>query len=223
MAQAAFLTGAVKVYILGRRMEVLTQAAKSLDDTVSRVIPLPCDVTSMESVAAAAAHIEQQTAYVDVLVNNTGYNDAIVDIKHVETVLELQTDILKAHSETLNLLNTNAASVLGVTAAFMTLLHKGNLRRGWPATKLQQPDANTRSLQGVEGVDDDDVRTSQIITISSVAGIERSALVGFGYTMAKAAVMHLKHSKFSILGVHNISISALLFLAYINSTLWVQS
>lgn len=195
MAQAAFRTGAAKVYILGRRLEVLTQAAKSLDETLGKVIPLQCDVTSTDSVAAAAAHIEQETGYIDVLVNNAGYTDGLVDITHAETVLELQTDILKAHSETLKILNTNAASVLGVTAAFMHLLHKGNMRRGWPAAKLQQPDAVTRSLQGVDGVDDDDMRTSQIITISSVAGIERSALVGFAYSMSKAAVTHLGHSK----------------------------
>lgn len=196
MAQAAFRTGAAKVYILGRRMEVLTQAAKSLDETLTKVVPLECDVTSMDTVIAAAAHIEQQTGYIDVLVNNAGYNDGIVDITHAETVLELQTDLLKAHSETLKVLNTNAVSVLGVTTAFMELLNKGNTRRGWPAAKLQQPDTHVRSLKGVEGVDDDDLRTSQIITISSVAAIERSALTGFAYAMSKAAITHLGHCKF---------------------------
>lgn len=198
MAQAAFRTGAAKVYILGRRRDVLNQAAKSLDDTLSKVVPLQCDVTSTDAVTAAAAQIEQQTGYIDVLVNNAGYSDksSLVDITHAETVLEVQTDLLKAHSVTLNVLNTNAASVLGVTAAFMDLLHKGNTRRGWPAAKLQQSDANTRSLKGVEGVDDDDLRTSQVITISSVAAIDRAALGGFAYAMSKAAITHLGHSKF---------------------------
>lgn len=44
IASAACQIGASRVYILGRRLGVVTNAAKELDETKVKVVPLQCDV-----------------------------------------------------------------------------------------------------------------------------------------------------------------------------------
>lgn len=72
MTAAVFKTGASKVYILGRRLQVLEEAAKLLDPAGKTIVPLACDITAPESIAAAVARIEADVGYLDVLVNNAG-------------------------------------------------------------------------------------------------------------------------------------------------------
>lgn len=61
--------GAHKVYILGRRLQPLQDAAKQVNANV--VVPIQCDVTDPASVAAAAKQVEDETGYVDVVINNS--------------------------------------------------------------------------------------------------------------------------------------------------------
>ena len=64
-----------KVYILGRRLQALKDAAdqikRHLDTKAPVVIPLQCDVTDPASVAAAAQQVEAEVGYIDVLINNS--------------------------------------------------------------------------------------------------------------------------------------------------------
>ncbi|KAL1615266.1 hypothetical protein SLS56_011890 [Neofusicoccum ribis] len=185
-------TGA-KVFILGRRIDVLTTTAKSLDPSITKVVPLQCDITSDASIAAVVQQIEADTGYIDVLVNNAGIASPFFNINTATSVDELSVGLLQAHLKTPDVLAANTASVIGVTAALLPLLDKGNKRRGWRnGSKLGLTDVNTRSPSAAPaGVDAEDDRSSQIITISSIAGIERHGFTGLAYSASKAGALHL--------------------------------
>lgn len=205
MAMAAFQTGASRMYILGRRPEVLTNTAKELDESLTKVVPLQCDVRSIDSVNAAVQHIEKESGHVDVLVNNAAIPNPWFDPASADTIEGLQQGLLEAHKGSLNVLDTNVSAVIGTSSAFLQLLYRGNVRRGWPAKKLNLTDANKRSLEhALSDVDPADMRTSQIITISSMSGIQRSGLTGLAYTASKAAILHLGKTLSTMLAPWNI-------------------
>lgn len=205
MALAAFETSASRVYILGRRLEVLTNTAKELDETLKRVVPLQCDVRSIDSVQAAVKHIEKDSGHVDVLVNNAAIPNPWFEPESADTIEGLQQGLLEAHRGSLNVLDTNLSAVIGTTSAFLHLLHKGNVRRGWPAKKLNATDVNKRFLEHApSSIGPGDMRTSQIITISSMSGIQRSGLTGLAYTASKAGILHLGETLSTMLAPWNI-------------------
>src|SRR5687768_13889694 len=70
ITKALVENGASKVYILGRRLAVLEEAAKSTGS--SAVIPLVCDVTSQTDLAAAASKVHSEVGYVNLVVCNSG-------------------------------------------------------------------------------------------------------------------------------------------------------
>lgn len=70
IAKALAVNGASKVYIVGRRLSVLEEAAKSIGSPA--VIPLRCDVTSKLELEVAAARIQSEVGYVNLLVCNSG-------------------------------------------------------------------------------------------------------------------------------------------------------
>lgn len=70
MAKALALNGAAKVYIIGRRALVLEAAAK--ESPHGNIIPIVGDVTSKDSLASIASHIQSETGYINVLVSNSG-------------------------------------------------------------------------------------------------------------------------------------------------------
>ncbi|KAK0245128.1 hypothetical protein EDD85DRAFT_757898 [Armillaria nabsnona] len=67
MIAKAFAANGAKVYITGRRLDVLSQAAASVTG-----VPGSMDVTDEESVKAGVKHIEGIDGKLDILVNNAG-------------------------------------------------------------------------------------------------------------------------------------------------------
>lgn len=65
MARALALNGAAKVYIVGRRKEILETAAKSV--STSNIIPLVADVTSKEALASIVSTITLEVGYINVV------------------------------------------------------------------------------------------------------------------------------------------------------------
>ncbi len=57
ITKALAANGAAKVYILGRRLNVLQDAVSSIGNP--NILPVTCDVTSVEALQAAVSHIEQ--------------------------------------------------------------------------------------------------------------------------------------------------------------------
>ncbi|OJD30532.1 nad-binding protein [Diplodia corticola] len=208
MASAIAQTGAKRIYLLGRRADVLSTAAATLNAKVSSstdnpiVIALPTDVTSRASVAAAAARIERDVGHLDVLINNAGKtgppNKAALE---AASVAELQDVLLTGFAdgndggdgEWLDTLRVNTASVALVSAAFLHLLDAGNARRGWEAGRVEG--GRTRGRGKVEAgggeVDGGDLRLSQIVTVASIAGFNRQVTAGVAYSASKAAAVHV--------------------------------
>ncbi|KAH8201061.1 hypothetical protein TruAng_004757 [Truncatella angustata] len=192
MASVAAKTGASKVYILGRRGDRLVAAAATLSSAENNaVIPIVCDVTSQESINAAVSFIEKDSGHIDVLINNAGVANPFFDPSVAESIDELSRGLLAAHKATQDVIQTNTASIIGVSSSFLPLLHSGNLRRGWPGNKLTDHSTNTRQNQRAANVDQDDSRTSQIITVSSISGFERHGMTGLAYSASKAGATHL--------------------------------
>lgn len=196
IASALAQTGAKKVYILGRRADALTAAATTLNtSTPNIVIPLPTDITSPTSIAAAAAHIEQDTGHLDVLINNAGKTGpSNKPALTAQTIQELQTNLLTGFDDSddwVSTLRTNTASIANVSAAFLHLLDAGNARRGWQTGRIAPDSTRARRWTRELGIDEGDLRQSQIVTVASIAGFNRAVTAGVAYSASKAAAVHV--------------------------------
>ncbi|KAL8735658.1 MAG: hypothetical protein Q9166_000827 [cf. Caloplaca sp. 2 TL-2023] len=127
----ALATNGCKVYITGRRLDVLETTARihgspdKLGPQGGSIIPIVMDVTSKESIKGAVDHITKTEGYLNLLVNNAGvwttkpsidpeagpeaFGKAMFD----ESIDAWQKAFL-----------TNATSIYFVTAAFLPLLAK---------------------------------------------------------------------------------------------------
>ncbi|CAN8099231.1 unnamed protein product [Discula destructiva] len=103
------------VIMAGRRKGAIEEVAKKLQSEGLSVEPLVLDVTSDESIEAAAKTVGDKYGHVDVLINNAAISAAptSADGKPNSTREEL-----------LQILNTNVAGVQGVTDAFLPLMKK---------------------------------------------------------------------------------------------------
>lgn len=164
MAKALAQNGAAKVYIAGRRREVLDAAASAAGPNV---IPIQCDVTSKDSLKAAVDFIEKDAGYLNLLVCNSGTGGPQVKPLRPETTLEdwanQNFDIpFDAYVDTFAI---NTAAVWFTTMAFLKLLDQGN-KKG-----------------NVE-------QSSQVIVTSSIASFNKKAPGGWPYGQSKAGATH---------------------------------
>lgn len=105
------------VIMAGRRKEAVEEAASKLQAEGLSVEPLILDVTSDESIAAAAKTVDDKHGRLDVLINNA----AISNTSHGADGRALST-----REQYLAILDTNVAGVQAVTDAFLPLLEKSN-------------------------------------------------------------------------------------------------
>ncbi|PBK89335.1 NAD(P)-binding protein [Armillaria gallica] len=75
----AFAANGAKVYITGRRLGVLEEAAVSVTGVSGSIVPLQMDVTEEESLKAGAQHIEGIDGKLDILVNSAGFAGSLRD------------------------------------------------------------------------------------------------------------------------------------------------
>jgi NAD(P)-dependent dehydrogenase (short-subunit alcohol dehydrogenase family) len=172
-AQGLAAAGA-KVYITGRRLDVLEKVAAAWDKQIGgEILPLQMDVTNKESIAKAKKHIEEKEGKLHILVNNAGqvgpnsqfFNDLNApEHKDAET---LGTALFNNESIEgwADLYTINSSSIFFVTTAFTGLLAKGS--------------------QDVEGY------WSSVVNITSISGVIKLAQDHFCYNSAKAAAAHL--------------------------------
>lgn len=188
-------------------MEKLQNEAKSLDPPGSIITSIQCDVTDQESVAKAAKLIEADIGYVDVLINNSGIsgpnNKGLYESQSLE---DLQKVLLNEWDKWPVSMATNATAVVGVSTAFLLLLEKGNGRRGWVRGKLQ-PDGAPRGRHmqaAADDVEESDLRTSQIITVSSISAFNRHITASVAYTASKASATMLGKTLATLLAPYGI-------------------
>jgi NAD(P)-dependent dehydrogenase (short-subunit alcohol dehydrogenase family) len=192
--------GAKKVYILGRRVETLKSAVESIGAAEGIVVPIICDVSNPFTINTAVDRIQTEMGYVDVLINNAGVSGP--DHRAVysaNSISELQDIMLSNWPGWATTFAINTTAVVGVSASFLPLLDAANARRGWMTGKLQAG-GEPRAKKEVEGIDNSDLRTSQIITIASIAAFNRFVTAGLTYNASKAGAVALGKTLASLLG-----------------------
>lgn len=175
MIAEGLATNGAKVYITGRRKEVLERSAAlfSSPNGKGSIIPLVMDVTDRDSILNAKKEIESKEGKLHILVNNAGitgplskfFNDTSKpEHKSPETLgmALFQNESFEGWSE---LYATNTFSVFFVSNAFLGLLAKGS--------------------------EDKKGYTSSVINITSISGIMKLAQNHFAYNSAKSAASHL--------------------------------
>jgi len=172
IARGLAVNGA-KVYISGRRLDILQRAASSLSQDQGTIIPLQMDVTDKTSIQAGRDEIATKEGKLDILVNNAGQVGPVSNFvtkrehKDAGTLGQALFD-----NETFEgwgkLYDINTFSIFFVTNAFLGLLQKG--------TDLRP--------QGSPN-------TSSVVNITSISGVIKLAQDHFCYNSSKAAAGHL--------------------------------
>ena len=169
MTKALALNGAHKVYIIGRRKEVLEAAA--LESPHGNIIPLVADVTSKSALQSVVSHIEREVGYINVLIANSGIGGPQSSSITPETSLEEYQATLweQPSDEYTRTFAVNTSAVFFCIIAFLKLLDRGNEKGN-----LEQK--------------------SQVIATSSIGGFNRKVPGGYAYGQSKAATtLLMKH------------------------------
>ena len=164
IAKALAQNGAAKVYIAGRRLKVLEEAASAIG---SNVIPIQCDVTSKDELRTAVLTVEKEVGYLNLLVCNSGISGPSPPKLTPETTLEqwATANFDQKIEDYTNTFMVNVSSVWFTTMAFLMLLDAGNKK------------GNV-------------TQSSQVVITSSIGGFNKKAPGGWAYNQSKAAVTH---------------------------------
>ncbi|KAJ4987942.1 short chain dehydrogenase reductase [Stagonosporopsis vannaccii] len=203
IAAALQQNGAAKVYIIGRRKNVLDDAIAKLESSPSApktsvLSAISADVSDLESIRKAVAQIEKEVGYVDVLINNAGVlgpksGQPIHDAQSIEAVRDAMILGMDGN-EWSQAFEINTKAVVGVSALFLPLLEAANTRRGWAPGRVQGTGnarhRDTSKLKDID-VDEDDDRMAHIITVASVASYMRWISAGLAYNATKSATAHI--------------------------------
>ncbi|PSK46029.1 Rhamnolipids biosynthesis 3-oxoacyl [Elsinoe australis] len=187
-ASALARNGASRIFLLGRRLPPLEKARSDFGDSI---IPVQADVASSSSLSSAVQTISSQTPYIDVLINNAGVTGPThTDLYNANSIDELSQMMLSQQEKWASTYEINTTAVVTVSGAFLPLLHAGNVRKGWPAGRR----TIHKREKVPEGIDADDLRTSQIITVASISAFNREVTAGLAYTASKAGAVLLGKS-----------------------------
>lgn len=168
MAAQALAANGAKVYITGRRMEALENAAKSHEPNGGgQIIPVgPCDVTKKDDLEKLVKEIESKEKCVNLLMCNAGVGGPKAEPDQ-EDAGDLKKKLWENESveDWQGTFTTDVTSVYFTTVAFLPLLQAAVETHG----KF----------------------SPSVITTSSMSGLMRHAQGHFSYNAAKAATVHL--------------------------------
>jgi NAD(P)-dependent dehydrogenase (short-subunit alcohol dehydrogenase family) len=165
IAKALAVNGAKKIYIVGRRKDVLEAAAK--ESPHGNIVPLVGDVTSKESLQSVVDFVQKDEGFINVLVANSGIAGPQVQVTPETSLADFQKKLWEVEpAEYSNTFIVNTTSAWYTAIAFLGLLDEGNKR-----SNVEQK--------------------SQVIVTSSIAGFNRKAPGGYAYGQSKAATTHL--------------------------------
>ncbi|KAH9999669.1 short-chain dehydrogenase [Russula compacta] len=174
MIAAGLAANGAKVYIGGRRRDVLEKVSKEwAAHGKGTIVPVTLDVSNRDSIAEAKKLIQEKEGKLHILVNNAGISGPVTPFLNNPQAPE------NANAETLGtalfnddgldawstLYKINTFSIYYMTTAFLGLLEKGS--------------------RDVEGY------TSSVVNITSISGILKIAQSHFAYNSSKAAATHL--------------------------------
>ncbi|KAI0722281.1 NAD(P)-binding protein [Cerioporus squamosus] len=169
MITQAFANNGARVYITGRRPEVLETAAKTWGKNLlnprGQIIPVPADCTDKASIENLVNTIAKHEKRVDVLVNNAGVSKGTSTVeKGDESANALKEQLWNENlSDWEEVYRTNVIGYFFTSAAFLPLL----------------------SAAARDG------HTGTVINISSMSGITRTSQHHFKYNVSKAATIQL--------------------------------
>lgn len=171
MATQALSANGAKVYITGRRAEVLEKTAKEHSpqnhnaDIHGEIVPIgDIDVRKKEDLQKLVSQIESKEKYLSLVVAAAGIPGPKEPSPETDSAKEIKDKMWDAESvdDWNETFNTDVTSVYWTTLAFLPLLQA--------APKDQ---------------------FSSVITISSMSGMMRHSQAHFAYNAAKAATIHL--------------------------------
>lgn len=168
IAKALALNGASKVYISGRRKDVLEEAAKQ--SPYGNIIPVVADVSSKEQIETLAEYIRTDTGYLNLLVANAGTWGPGPDQRWGMSVREFQAEAMKITMEEWDqCFRVNVHACYYSTMAVLDLLDEGNTKRNYCNGEVR----------------------SQVIMTGSVGGFSRILGGRYAYRASKSAMTHL--------------------------------
>ncbi|KAL3496294.1 short-chain dehydrogenase [Aspergillus germanicus] len=182
MSRALAHNGAHKVYILGRRMEVLEKAGQEHPS----IVPLRCDVTSKGDLQSAVDQITAEVGYVNLVVANSGSIGPPVRFSPTASIPELRETLFTNFSmhEMNETLHLNITAAFFTMTAFLELLDAGN--------RLALQSGFGRPI--TEGSDVPSIQ-SQVIFTTSISAFSRHWTSSPPYLTSKAAIMQVtKHA-----------------------------
>ncbi|KAK0709535.1 hypothetical protein B0T26DRAFT_653002 [Lasiosphaeria miniovina] len=185
IAKALADAGAARVYIVGRRVDVLQEAAASIGRPTV-VMPLYCDVTSKVSLQSIVSVVETDMGYLNLVVCNAGISGPQVKAPGPDTTLDEWRDEQLGFDfdDFTNTFKVNATSVWYTAMALLKLLDSGNKR------------GNV-------------VQSSQVIITSSIGAFNKKAPGGYAYGPSKAAATHIAKQLSCVLPTWNIRANCL--------------
>lgn len=176
MATQALAANGARVYITGRRLEALENAAKHHNPEIStggKIVPLgPCDVRKKEDLEKIVDELRTKHGekYINLLMCNAGISGpkAEPDLENAEDLKKKLWD-----NETVDqwqsTFETDVTSVYFTAVAFLPLLQASIRSEGGPLERFQP----------------------SVITTSSMSGLMSHAQGHFSYNTAKGATVHL--------------------------------
>lgn len=199
MAEALAVNGARKVYILGRRPQVLKEGAAKYPDIM---VPVVCDVTSKESLQSAVDQVSQDTGYINLLIANSGIVGPLNRYNQALSLPDLRTQLLGATMEDFTqTLHVNVTGAWFTMASFLELLDAGNKHAvSGEAGAFGAPVKEGGRVPSIQ---------SQVVFTSSLAAFSRGFWTTPAYGGSKAAIMHLMKHASTNLAPHGIRANAL--------------
>lgn len=182
MAKTLTVNGAKKVYILGRRLEVLKKAALEHPS----LSPIQCDVTSKEALQSAVDQITAECGYINLLVPNSGVMGPKLRYSPTQSISELRQSLFTDGDMAgmTEVMHVNVTATFFTMTAFLELLDVGNknaLKGGFG--KPIKAGSDIPAIQ------------SQVIFISSISAHSRHWLCSPPYFSSKAALTQIaKHA-----------------------------
>ncbi|CAI6297959.1 unnamed protein product [Periconia digitata] len=192
MAHALDINGAAKVFILGRRESKLKEVAAEAKN--GSLIPVVCDITSKDSLQAAASKIQATTPFLNLVVANSAIVGEVTSMapRPAEQGLdELRKELWDKtpFEDASQVLSTNIAGSYFTFLAFASLLGAGNTH----------PDSIGKS----------GLLQSQFVNVTSTVGLSRAESPSFIYVASKAALNHLMKTLSSEFSKHTIRANAI--------------
>lgn len=198
MAEALAVNGARKVYLLGRRADVIKQAAAKYPDIM---VPIVCDVISKESLQSAVDQITAETGYINLLVANSGIGGPRNNYDSSLSVSDLRAKLLSPSMEDFTqTFHVNVTGAWFTMASFLELLDAGN--------KHAVSGAAGAFGAPVEGAKNPSIQ-SQVVFTASLAAFSRAWYTAPAYGGSKVAILHLMKQAATNLAPYGIRANAL--------------